>query len=233
MDIPGSLRLVLERIHNAAARSGRDPDVITIVAVSKTVAVPVILDAVNAGVAVLGENRVQEAREKIRECRTLSPRVRPEWHLIGNLQKNKAKHAVQLFDLIHSVDSAGLAGEINRHARQAEKVQRVLLQVNLSGEAVKHGIPEEDLMGLLEKVSDMDYLKLEGLMVMPPFSHEPEESRPYFRRLRQLADRAGEAGYPADELSMGMSDDFEIAVEEGATMVRIGTAIFGRREKKV
>jgi pyridoxal phosphate enzyme (YggS family) len=231
MDIPGNLRLILERIRSAAARSGRNPDIIKLVVVSKTIELPVILDAVNAGVVILGENRVQEARAKIREFRALNPLLRPEWHLIGPLQKNKAKNAVELFDLIHSLDSAGLAEEVNRQARLAGKIQRVLVQVNLSGEAAKHGISEEVLMELLGKVSGMDYLKLQGLMTIPPFFEEPEESRPFFRRLKQLAVKARGAGFPADELSMGMTNDFEVAVEEGATMVRIGTAIFGRRQR--
>jgi pyridoxal phosphate enzyme (YggS family) len=231
MDIPGNLRLILQRIGGAAARSGRNPDIIKLVAVSKTFELRVILDAVNAGVEILGENRVQEARAKISEFRALNPLLRPEWHLVGTLQKNKVKYAVKLFDLIHSVDSADLAAEVNRQARLAGKVQRILVQVNLSGEAAKQGISEEGLMELLGIVSCMDCIKLQGLMTIPPFSEKPEESRPYFRRLNKLANRVTEAGYPADELSMGMTNDFEVAVEEGATMVRIGTAIFGRRQR--
>lgn len=230
MDIQGNLGLILERVRSAAARSGRNPDIIKLVAVSKTIELPVILDAVNAGVVILGENRVQEAKAKISEFRALETPLRPEWHLVGTLQRNKAKQAVELFDLIHSLDSAGLAEEISRQARMAGKIQRILVQVNLSGEAAKHGISEETLMELLEKVSRMDYLKFQGFMTIPPFSEEPEESRPYFRRLKGLAVRAGEEGYSADELSMGMTNDFEVAIEEGATMVRIGTAIFGKRQ---
>lgn len=241
MSIAGNLELVLKSINNAAAGSGRDPSGIKLVAVSKTIELQRILEAVKAGVIALGENRIQEARDKISE---LGSQIEPplhnigkgmteglEWHLIGNLQKNKAKTAVQIFDLIHSLDSISLADELNRQAQRINKIQRVLVQVKLSMETVKHGISEESLMGLLEKVSDMAYLKLEGLMTMPPFFDDPEETRPYFRKLRKIAEKVSRKGFPVIDLSMGMTNDFQIAIEEGATILRIGTAIFGGRDK--
>ncbi len=240
MSIAGNLQLVLENINNTAKESGRDPSGIKLVAVSKTVKLDRILEAVKAGVTALGENRVQESRDKISE---LGSQIKPplphvgkgmvggvEWHLIGNLQKNKAKTAVQIFDLIHSLDSISLADELNMQAKRINKIQRVLLQVKLSMETVKHGISEESLMVLLEKVSDMAYLKFEGLMTMPPFFDDPEETRPYFRKLRKIAEKVSRKGFPVIDLSMGMTNDFQIAIEEGATILRIGTAIFGGRD---
>jgi pyridoxal phosphate enzyme (YggS family) len=231
MSIAGNLEMVLESINNTAKESGRDPSGIKLVAVSKTVESQRILEAVKAGVTALGENRVQEARDKTIELGSQSDPLSAgiEWHLIGNLQKNKAKTAVQIFDLIHSLDSISLADELNRQAQRIKKIQRVLVQVELSMETVKHGISEESLMGLLEKVSDMAYLKLEGLMTMPPFFDDPEETRPYFRKLRKIAEKVSRKGFPVIDLSMGMTNDFQIAIEEGATILRIGTAIFGGR----
>jgi len=152
-----------------------------------------------------------------------------EWHLIGHLQKNKAKAAVQFFDLIHSVDSEGLAGEINRHAEKLGKIQKILIQVKLSEEESKYGVPEEGFMKLLHEVSGMKHLKIEGLMTMPPFFDNAEMARPIFRKLRELRDNAEGDGFNLPELSMGMTHDFEAAILEGATMVRIGTGIFGER----
>jgi pyridoxal phosphate enzyme (YggS family) len=240
MGISGALRSVRERIKNSAIKSGRKPDDIKLIAVSKTIELERIIEAVQAGVTILGENRVQEANKKISDFREqITPPNLPlarggtkggvEWHLIGNLQKNKAKTAVQLFDLIHSVDSTGLTEELNKYAQRIGKKQRVIIQVKLSDEVAKHGVSEKDLMELLEKVTKMDNLKLEGLMTIPPFFKDPEKSVPYFRKLRQTAEKAVEKGFSVSELSMGMSNDFEIAIEEGATMVRIGTAIFGER----
>jgi pyridoxal phosphate enzyme (YggS family) len=235
MLIADALKEVKAKIHNYAVKAGRDSDNIKLIAVSKTVDLHRIIEALNAGVRILGENKAQEAIAKITELGILDTALRAEWHLIGSLQKNKAKKAVQLFDLIHSVDSSGLAEEINKHALILGKRQRVLVQVKLSDEESKHGIPEKGLMGLLEKIVAMDNLKLEGLMTMPPFFHDPdpEQARPYFRRLRQLAEMASERGYSVNELSMGMSGDYRIAIEEGSTMVRIGTAIFGERPGRI
>ncbi len=244
MDIAEALKAVQERINNSAVKTGRDSDNIKLIAVSKTVEVQRIIQAVKAGVSILGENRVQEARNKIINfIPTYSGQMPPhipaldkgamkgrvEWHLIGNLQKNKAKAALQLFDLIHSIDSLSLAGVLNNYGWQTGKRQRILVQVKPLNDVTKHGISEKDLMKLVEKISGMENLKLEGLMTMPPFFENPEKTRPYFSRLRKLAEKLSERGFPVNELSMGMSDDFEVAIEEGATMVRVGTAIFGKR----
>ncbi len=230
MGIAEALKAVQERINNSAVKAGRNSDNIKLIAVSKTVELQRIIEAVNAGVSILGENRVQEAKNKITELRIQSTDfLKIQWHLIGSLQKNKAKTAVQLFDLIHSLDSASLAEALNNYSQRIGKRQRILVQVNLLDETTKHGISEENLMELLEKISSMGNLKIEGLMTMPPLFEEPEKTRPYFNRLRQLAEMASEKGFPINELSMGMSHDFEVAIEEGATMVRIGTAIFGER----
>jgi pyridoxal phosphate enzyme (YggS family) len=229
MEIANALEATIERINSAAARAGRNPEIIKLVAVSKTVALDKILEAVKAGVTVLGENRVQEARDKITELSARNTDLKPEWHLIGNLQKNKAKTAVRLFDLIHSVDSEELALILNHHAAQSGKQQSILVQVKLSDEEAKHGIPGIKLLNLLEKVSAMGNLKLEGLMTIPPFYNDPEKTRPYFRKLKEFAENAIGRGYPINDLSMGMSNDFEVAIEEGSTLVRVGTAIFGKR----
>ena len=229
MGITEAFKSVQQRINNSAVKAERNSDNIKLVAVSKTVELLRVIEAVRAGVSILGENRVQEAKSKITELRAQSTDFKVEWHLIGNLQKNKAKTAVRLFDLIHSVDSSSLAEELDKQARRIGKEQKVLVQVKLSGEKTKHGISEDNLTELLEKISDMGNLKVQGLMTIPPFFDNPEKTRPYFSRLKRIADRLSEKGFPINELSMGMSNDFEIAIEEGATMVRIGTAIFGQR----
>ncbi|MFO0754653.1 MAG: YggS family pyridoxal phosphate-dependent enzyme [Thermodesulfovibrionales bacterium] len=221
---------IRRRMDAAAVRAGRRPEEVTLVAVTKTVGVDAVQEAFRAGLRVFGENRVQEAREKTVHLPAGEyPGIR--WHLIGHLQKNKAKYAVRLFDLIHTVDSPELAEELHRQAERAGRVQRVLVQVKLSPEDTKHGAAEQDLLPLLERVRELGALHAEGLMTMPPFCDDPEKSRPYFRTLRELRDRAEERGFRLPELSMGMSDDFEIAIEEGATFVRIGTALFGERSK--
>lgn len=239
MGIADALIKVQENIIKAARKSGRDPDEIRLVAVSKTVGLDRITEAARAGALIFGENRVQEAKQKIsdfkpacRQARSQTPPVAKgaiEWHLIGSLQKNKAKTAVRLFTLIHSLDSYDLALILNKCAEQSGKKQRVLVQVKLSGEESKHGAYERDLFALLEKVLAMDQLQVEGLMTIPPYFENPEQSRPYFRRLREIRDRAALQGFHVPELSMGMSNDYEIAVEEGATFVRVGSAIFGER----
>ncbi|MEW6602077.1 MAG: YggS family pyridoxal phosphate-dependent enzyme, partial [Nitrospirota bacterium] len=232
MGIAEALRKVQRRIIDAAVRSGRDPADIKLVAVTKTVEPPAIIEAIEAGVLILGENRVQEAQKKVEKIRVTPPAPSlgkvgttggVEWHLIGSLQKNKVKPAIELFDLIHSVDSAALAEEINRHAAGTGKKQRVLAQVKLSEEESKHGITENLLMDLLARISALDFLELEGLMTIPPYFEDQERTRPYFRKLRQLKNKAIDEGFTLNELSMGMSNDFEVAIEEGATLVRIGT----------
>jgi len=216
---------VMERIEKAARRTGRDSKEVKLVAVSKTVEVARIKEAIEAGVTILGENYVQEAQKKIEEIgKSVS------WHFIGHLQSNKAKYAVRLFDMIHSVDSIPLAEELNRRAEQAGQVIKVMIEVNLSKEATKFGTDEEQLLKLARGIQNLKHLALEGLMTMPPYFDSPEMSRPYYVALRELKEKMASEGIPLQELSMGMSNDFEIAIEEGATFVRVGTAIFGPRK---
>jgi pyridoxal phosphate enzyme (YggS family) len=217
---------ILKKISHAAMSAGRSPDDVKLIAVTKTVGIEKIREAVDIGLRTFGENKVQEAQKKIANLKSDIANLRIEWHLIGHLQKNKAKYAVQLFDLIHTIDSIELAEEISRQAEKIDKIQRVLVQVKLSEEEKKHGTSEEEFMTLLKKINVLNNIRLEGLMTMPPFFEDPEKTRPYFRRLKALRDNAG---YRLPELSMGMSNDFEVAIQEGATMVRIGTAIFGER----
>jgi hypothetical protein len=225
-----SISTIYKRISHAAMRAGRNPEEVKLIAVTKTVTVHQIKEAIDAGLRTFGENRVQEARAKFEELSGGSIMPSVLWHLIGHLQKNKAKYAVRLFDLIHSLDSIELAEELNSQAEKITKVQEVLVEVKLSPEETKHGIAKAELPELLKMVQTMRHLRLRGLMTIPPFFEHPEEARPYFRKLRELRDKAGAAGYHLPELSMGMSNDFEVAIEEGATMVRIGTAIFGERK---
>ncbi|MBI5098746.1 MAG: YggS family pyridoxal phosphate-dependent enzyme [Nitrospirae bacterium] len=229
MRILQHLAAIQERINSAAAKAGRNPQDIKLVTVTKTIELQEIIKAVKAGVRILGESRVQEAQEKITNYKLQITNSKVQWHLIGSLQKNKAKYAVQLFDLIHTIDSIELAEEVDKQARKNEKTQRILVQIKLSEEEAKHGVLEKDLMDLLDKISNMNNLKLEGLMTIPPLFEDPEFVRPYFMRLREIRDKLSAKGYNLPELSMGMSNDFEVAIEEGATMVRIGTAIFGER----
>jgi hypothetical protein len=228
MSIADNLKTVTGRIEAAAKRTGRDLSSVDLVVVTKTVGVDRIREAVAAGALTLGENRVQEAREKIEKLGPIA-----SWHLIGRLQSNKAKHAVRLFDLIHSVDSLDLAMEIDRQAAKIGKVQDVLVEVNLAGEASKAGVASEDTLALIKGAARLRNIAIKGLMTMPPFSDSPEDSRLYFKMLRELSDSVARENIPGismKELSMGMSGDFEVAIEEGATMVRVGTAIFGQRK---
>jgi hypothetical protein len=225
-DIRANLLAVQERIAGAAHRAGRSPDAVLLVAVSKTVDVERVRSAIAAGVAALGENRVQEAREKI----AVLGRSRP-WHLIGHLQTNKVRDAVECFDLIHSVDRLPLAEAISRRAADAGRRVDALVQVNVGDEPQKGGVPPADLRATLDAMAALPGLRLRGLMTIPPLPKDPEDSRPYYREMRKLLDgaRSGGAGAEFTELSMGMSGDFEVGVEEGATIVRVGTAIFGPR----
>ena len=226
-EIGERLAQVQARTAAAARRVGRDPASITLVAVSKTVTPDRIKEAVAAGVAVLGENRVQEAQDKLQTLGRLA-----QWHLVGHLQTNKAKLAVQLFDLIHSLDSLKLARELDRHARALGKRAPCLVEVNQGGELTKSGLSEAAALPFLREAAALTGIEILGLMSVPPFLENPEDVRPFFRRLRALRDEAAAAGIPGlrlDHLSMGMSHDFEVAIEEGATMVRVGTAIFGPR----
>ena len=236
----------MERIEKAARRVGRDPREIKLVAVSKTVDAPRIKEAIESGVSILGENYVQEAQKKIEEigrpaCTEPASRSLAEgrrfgegrpvaWHFIGHLQSNKAKYAVRLFDMIHSLDSLPLAEELNRRAEQAGRAIKVMIEVNLSGEMTKFGTEEESVLNLAKRILDLNRLSLEGLMTMPPYFDLPEMSRPYYIGLREMKERMVKEGIPMRELSMGMSNDFEIAIEEGATYIRVGTAIFGTRK---
>ena len=220
-----NLLRVIERIEKAAQRAGRDPQAIKLVAVSKTVEVVRIREAIEAGVKILGENYVQEAQKKIGEIGQTVP-----WHFIGHLQLNKAKYVVRLFEMIHSLDSLPLAEELNRKAQQVGRRLEVLIEVNISGEATKSGTDEENVFALARAIQNFGHLSLGGLMTLPPYFDSPDMSRPYFIRLRELKEKMARQGIPVAELSMGMSNDFEVAIEEGATYVRVGTAIFGPRK---
>ena len=218
-EIAHNVERIRERIRAAALRSGRQPEEVTLVAVSKTVDPKHIEAAMATGQTLFGESKVQEARAKIP---FVSQRAR--WHLVGHLQSNKAREAVALFELIHSVDSVRLAVELNKWAERAGKVQPILLEVNTSGEASKFGLKPEDVQAALREVCQLPRIEVQGLMTIAPFFEDAEQARPSFRRLRELRDATG-----LRELSMGMTHDFEIAIAEGATLVRIGTAIFGER----
>lgn len=221
-----NLRQVRDRISSAAERAGRDPNDVKLVAVSKTHPASVVNEAIEAGHTIFGENKVQEAERKIVEV----GRDRAEWHLIGHLQSNKARKAVQLFDVIHSLDSVELARRLERICEEDGRGQlSVFVQVDLAGEETKSGIPESALPELVAYLKTCRHLKFNGLMILPPFFDDPEDARPYFKRLRELRDEV----LPGGELSMGMSHDLEVAIEEGATVIRVGTAIFGSRNKLV
>jgi pyridoxal phosphate enzyme (YggS family) len=222
--IETNLERVRARIWAAASKAGRDPAGVTLVAVSKTFPIDVIEDAIRAGVTDLGENRAQELKEK---AAVLGQPVR--WHFIGPLQTNKARQVVGPAHLIHSVDRLGLAVEIAKRARSLGRVQDVLIEVNSSGEATKHGVEPARAAPLAVEVAGLDGLKVAGLMCMAPFSNDPEDSRPYYRELADLREVVQAKLPAATELSMGMTRDFEVAIEEGATLVRIGEAIFGPR----
>ncbi len=229
VEIVENLRFVQERINNAAEKCGRNPSEIKIIAVSKTKPIEDIRSAVAVGLLVFGENRVQEAEGKINELKELNL----EWHLVGHLQTNKVKKALPLFHLIHSVDSVKLIQEIEKNARKQDCKMNVLLQLNLSREETKSGTEIENFEKLLAAAKNAEHICVCGLMTLPPFFDDPEEARPYFSDLRKLSeyyqeDLVGSGREP--ELSMGMTNDYEVAIEEGATMVRIGTAIFGSRD---
>jgi len=224
---------VSARVGAAARRAGRDPSEVTLVAVSKTHPASLVGEAFAAGLRDFGENRVQEAEGKIETLKGSAPGAR--WHLIGHLQSNKARKAARLFDLVHAVDSAALAERLERACEEDGRERLdVLVQVDLAGEPTKSGARAEELPELLRAFGRFARLRCRGLMTLPPYFDEVERVRPYFRRLRELRDRlrgSGLFGDAAGELSMGMSHDFETAVEEGATLVRVGTAIFGERRR--
>jgi pyridoxal phosphate enzyme (YggS family) len=242
VNIKENLERVGERVRSAALRLGRKPEEVRLVAVTKTVGVAAIQEAMACGVRIFGENRVQEAVPKIQELGQSDI----TWHFVGHLQTNKAKQVMGLFDLIHSVDTVRLAqaldtwmnnyNSLNRHTGPHTKTvsrQKVLIQVNISGEPTKSGVSPEKLGLMVKEISRCRFLAVVGLMTIPAASDDPERSRPVFRTLRDLAAsvaKKGIDGVSMEELSMGMSADFEVAIEEGATLVRVGTAIFGQRD---
>ena len=220
---------VRERIARSAERASRPPEGVTLVAVSKRFPAEAVRAAFAAGVRHFGESRIQESDAKVEALEELRSEGLT-WHLVGHLQSNKARRAAALFDVVQSVDSVDLARRLARSASEAGRTLRALVQVDLAGETRKFGIPEAALSADLESMRGLEGLRVEGLMALPPFLEDPEKLRPYFRRLRILRDDVAAAGLiQGHELSMGMSHDFETAVEEGATFVRVGTAIFGER----
>ena len=229
--IESRVAAVRERIARAAARARRSPEDVTLIAVSKTQPAEAVRDAFAAGLRHFGENKVQEAEGKIAALRPLAA-TGLLWHMIGHLQGNKGRRAAELFDAVDSVDGLALARRLDRAADEAKKVLPVQIQVDLAGEETKFGLPEAQLFPTLEALRECKALRVEGLMLLPPWSEDPEAARPFFRRLRALLEEArGRGLVSGHELSMGMSHDFEVAVEEGATQVRVGTAIFGERGK--
>ena len=228
MDWAANLESVQERIRTACDRAGRAVDSVALLAVAKTHSADAVQTLAACGVRLFGENKVQEAKAKIP---LYSSRLR--WHLIGHLQTNKVRDAVALFEMIQSVDSLRLAREINQRAEQAAKQMPILLEVNLAGEASKFGYAPDQLRAELRELNALPRLEIHGLMTVPPWSPVPERVRPYFRQLRELRQQCeDQLGAPLPELSMGMTGDFEVAIEEGATLVRIGTALFGQRTSR-
>jgi pyridoxal phosphate enzyme (YggS family) len=223
------LEQIRQRIRQAAESSNRDAASVRLVAVSKTIAADIVKEAIEAGVTILGENYVQEARKKFKAL----VQYPVSWHFIGHLQSNKAKYAVRLFDLIHSVDSIKLARELDKQAGKLDKIQQILVQVNISAEDSKSGISIEETPRLIAEIGQLKNIAVKGLMTMPPYFYQPQKVQPFFAALRELRDQIRDQSLPnasLDELSMGMTGDFEVAIKEGATLVRIGTAIFGERQ---
>jgi PLP dependent protein len=233
MSIAQNLAQVRERIAVAAGRAGRRPEDVALMAVSKTFPAERIREAYDAGLRLFGENRVQEFAGKTDSLRDLH---NAEWHLIGHLQTNKAGKAVELFAAVDSVDSLRLAQKLNASAQQLGKKLKVLIEINVGGEAAKSGVAPDsrELEELLLAARELEHLEFRGLMTVPPFTDDPQQARPYFRKLHELRDQIAARKLPAvdmNALSMGMSHDFEVAIEEGSTCVRVGTAIFGKRTK--
>jgi len=223
--IKNNLEIINEKIKKAALKAGRNSQEIKLVAVTKTATIEQIKEAISEEVKIIGENRVQEAKEKYQ---ILSADI--EWHLVGHLQTNKVKYAIEIFDLIHSVDSIKLAKEIDKRSLQFGMITNVLVEVNVSGEETKYGIKPEEVEPFLKEISEFSRIKIRGLMTIAPIAEDEEEVRPYFRKLRELFEKIKSKNIKnvkMDYLSMGMTEDFEVAVEEGANMVRIGRGIFG------
>jgi pyridoxal phosphate enzyme (YggS family) len=232
LELAARIEAVRERIARAAERGGRSAQSVTLVAVSKTFPADVVREAFDAGLRHFGENKVQEAEAKYAALDDLRE-AGLVWHGIGHVQSNKASKAVRIFDRIHSLDSVGLARRYERLASEAGARVRALVQVNLAGEASKSGMPEAEVLPALREMGGLEHVSVEGLMILPPWSEDAEQARGWFGRLRALRDEARDAGLLAGEdLSMGMSHDLEVAVEEGATLVRVGTAIFGPRVRR-
>jgi PLP dependent protein len=222
------VRLVLSNIRRAAERAGRPVQHIRLVAVTKTVTLDRIQQGLDAGLAILGESRLQEAVPKI----TALGQAAAKWHFIGHLQRRKVASVIGVFDLIHSVDTVALAQDVNRRAAAVAHSQDVLLEVNIGNEPAKTGFRLDEIVDVVPGMAALSHIRIRGLMAIPPPVRQAEQARPYFRHLRALAARIQRLGVPTiamDELSMGMSNDYEVAIEEGATLVRIGTAIFGAR----
>ena len=228
MDLPENLNAIQQRMAAACARAGRAPGTVTLVAVTKGQPPEAVAAAAQLGLTLFGENKVQEAKAKIPLCPG-----RLHWHLVGHLQTNKCRDAVELFEMIQSVDSLHLAQEINKRAEQAARTMPILLEVNAAGEASKFGYSPARLLSEFPQINALPRLEIHGLMTVPPWTPDPEKVRPLFRQLRALKDQCEQLlGAPLPGLSMGMTGDFEVAIEEGATMVRIGTALFGPRPKQ-
>jgi pyridoxal phosphate enzyme (YggS family) len=229
VDVATNYHNIIGRIRDAAAKAGRAAGEVKLLAAAKSQCVQSVEAAIAAGVTIIGENYVQEAQAKKQKLRAPA-----EWHMIGHLQRNKAKTAVELFDMIESLDSAALARELDKEGAKRGQVVPTLVEINLTGEQNKSGIAKGQLRGLLEETASLAHISVDGLMTVPPFCQEPEQARRYFCELRELAARAADDRLPnvrLSELSMGMSHDYVIAVEEGATIVRIGTALFGPRSR--
>ena len=227
IDVAANYRKVLDSIAEATAKSRRAAGQVKLLAATKSQSIELLLAAVDAGITLIGENYVQEAAGK-------KPLITAaiEWHMIGHLQRNKAKAAVDLFDVFESLDNLPLARELDKEGQRQNKVIRVFVEVNLGGEESKTGVIESEAASLVEQIATLSHLRIEGLMSVPPYREDPEEVRPYFRKLRLLQEKLGEIRFPRlqlRELSMGMSHDYKVAIEEGATIVRIGTALFGPR----
>lgn len=226
--IRDNLIKIRKKIAQAAERSGRSPEKVDLLAVSKRVDIKRIQEAFQSGQYIFGENYLQEAQEKIKQ---LDSKI--FWHFIGHLQSNKAKLAAQLFQMIETVDRLKIARALNKHAEELDKILDILVQINIGEEKQKSGVLPQDAENLIKDLRDLKNIRVRGLMTIPPFVADPEETRPFFKSLKKMADRFNDQGYFANSdnvvLSMGMSDDFMIAVEEGSTLVRVGTAIFGAR----
>ena len=229
MDFAENLNLIRQRIAAACARAGRAEDSVTLLAVSKSHPPETIRAAVDCGQMLFGENKIQEAKAKIPLCSS-----KARWQFIGHLQSNKVRDAVELFEMIQGVDSLAIAKEISKRAEQAAKTMPILLEVNVAGEGSKFGYAPEQLLAELNELNALPRIEIHGLMAIPPYTPVPEKARPYFQKLRALKDECEKIlGAPLPQLSMGMSGDFEVAIEEGSTIVRVGTALFGERLNSV